>query len=90
MTKTICPNCKTPVTINGIGRKSYSIGFTIVCKALRDSKSIDGRPNYTKAAKYLSKKAGFQVSPGFAHNRITREAETRGVSRKILLADVMK
>ena len=90
MVKVTCPNCHTEISVNSVGRKSYSIGFTNVCKALRDSKGANGRPNYIRAAELLSNTTGCRVSPGFAHNRITREAAARQISRKELLSEIMK
>ena len=88
MVKVTCPNCHTEISINSVGRKGYPIGFTNVCKALQDSKGIDGRPNYIRAAEILSNLTGYKVCPGFAHNRITREAKSRQIPREELLAEI--
>lgn len=87
-----CPNCgtKIPVATSRLGRKSYNIPFTKVCKALRVTKKRCGSPNYSGAAKWLEREDGRTISPAYVWMRIEREAEARQVSREELLLVVLK
>lgn len=79
-----CPHCGKGIGVNVNGRKGYAIPFIKVCKALRDSAG-----SYTRAASLIFEKTGILVTPGFVHVRISREAKTRGITRKELLAEVL-
>lgn len=50
-----------------LGRKSYPIAFTIVCKAIRTAAG-----NYSAAARALAASAGHPVSPAFVQMRVQR------------------
>lgn len=89
MPEITCPECGKVFIVNIVGRKSYNVDFTNVCKALQDTLRRDGKPNYTMAAKKVSEGLGRDVTPGFVHNRITRAARERGMDRKELLAGII-
>jgi len=87
-----CPTCGTqiPIASNRLGRKSYNIPFTKVCKALQVTLKGDGSPNYSAAAQWLGREDGRGISPAFIWMRIKREAEAREISREELLREVLE
>ena len=92
LTNVTCPECgaKIPVAKGAVGRKSYSIPFTKVCKALQVTLKGDGRPNYSAAAKWLEREDGRGISPAYVWMRVKREAEAREISREELLREVLE
>jgi DNA invertase Pin-like site-specific DNA recombinase len=61
-----------------IGRKSYNIPFSNICKALQLCVG-----NYSEAARYLSKKYDKVISPGFVFSRIKRAGMTKDQALQI-------
>lgn len=57
---------------NPIGRPRKNVDFTIVCKAIRDSKG-----NYSQAARLITDNTGVEVTPGFVQLRIARAGWTK-------------
>ncbi len=87
--KVLCPDCGNLITVNGLGRKSYNIPFTKVCKALVATINKDGSPNYSVAARWLASEQGRIISSGYIWKQIKQEAEARQVSREELLREVL-
>ncbi len=55
-----------------IGRKSYNIPFTIICKALERVNNSDGK-GWSEAARLITEETGIKVSPAFVMVRMQRE-----------------
>ena len=83
-----CPTCGTniPIPTNAMGRKSYGIPFTKVCKALQ---ACCG--NYSATARWLMDETGInKLTPAFVWMRVKREANAREISREELLREVLE
>lgn len=87
--KITCEKCGAELTLNGLGRRGYDVGFAEVCKACQQGLKINPRGVYSEAAKILSKKLKKNVTPGFVHKRITRQAVVLGISHKVLIEKVL-
>jgi DNA invertase Pin-like site-specific DNA recombinase len=61
-----------------IGRKSYDIPFSNICKALQLCSG-----SYSEAARYLSKKYDRPISPGFVFSRIKRAGMSKDQALQI-------
>lgn len=70
-----CPRCG--YMINGIGRKSYSIPFAKVYKALQYHLRgrRKGEIHYLNTAKKMEELFGIKVSAGFVWERIQKQKE---------------
>lgn len=87
----VCPKCGTKIPVKStVGRKSYGIPFTKVCKALQVTLKGHGSPNYSAAAKWLEREDGRGISPAYVWMRVKREAEAREISREELLREVLE
>ena len=85
-----CPSCGNSITVNHLGRKSYNIAFTKVCKALVATKNKDGSPNYSAAARWLASEQDRTISSGYIWTQIQQETEARQISREELLREVLE
>lgn len=86
-----CPNCGHNLVVSvPSGRKCYDINFNNISKAIQAGAGSSGILNQSAAARILSEKLGKRITPGFISNRITKEAESRGIERQQLIREILE
>lgn len=77
-----CPSCGNVLDVNITGRKKADIDVTIICDAIRSTKT------YRAAAVYVNKKCDMNISGALVHKIITQESDRQGITREELIENI--